>query len=304
MSESDSSDDELGLFSFANKKEIVSTPPASPSKSEIDESPIISDKSLFTRKSKRKRLDAPNIIDESGVLNEEESVNDISVISELDETNPISEKIRQYDSIVDNICNIDGVLNKLKSRIGSAEEDLPHSSYLVTDDSPSLLPDRPFMLKLRKGSNLHRFKIKMDTPLKTVLEHLGPEYDVSPELFILQLNDETLDWTKNPHQLGLTVVDIIEVLVGAVPQVAQKAQEEKNENIIKIKVQSTDLRNNTREYEVIKTKPLVESLFQATQDFGYEAAKFIFDGEPVLPRKTPIELELEEGDCFDIVEQT
>ncbi|KAL5256721.1 hypothetical protein ACHWQZ_G011848 [Mnemiopsis leidyi] len=238
MSESDSSDDELGLFSFANKKEIVSTPPASPSKSEIDESPIISDKSLFTRKSKRKRLDAPNIIDESGVLNEEESVNDISVISELDETNPISEKIRQYDSIVDNICNIDpvensiqvqptkkfkkiaekremlinnidGVLNKLKSRIGSAEEDLPHSSYLVTDDSPSLLPDRPFMLKLRKGSNLHRFKIKMDTPLKTVLEHLGPEYDVSPELFILQLNDETLDWTKNPHQLGLTVVDII-----------------------------------------------------------------------------------------------
>ena len=54
----------------------------------------------------------------------------------------------------------------------------------------------------------------------------------------------------------------------------------------------------------LQTKPLVECLFQACQDFGYDAAKFIFDGEPVQPRKTPIELDLEEGDCFDIVEQT
>ena len=57
--------------------------------------------------------------------------------------------------------NIDGVLNKLKSKIGSSEEDLPHSSYIVADDLQPHLPDRPFMLKLRKGSNLHRFKIKM-----------------------------------------------------------------------------------------------------------------------------------------------
>ena len=101
MSESDSSEDELGLFSFANKREIVSTPPASPSKSEVDESPVVSDKTLFTRKSKRKRLDAPNIIEEANAPNDDIDVNDVSLISE--DSNAISEKIRQYDSIVDNI---------------------------------------------------------------------------------------------------------------------------------------------------------------------------------------------------------
>ena len=190
------------------------------------------------------------------------------------------------------------MLNKFKSRLSRADDDLPHSS-LAADDLVPQLPDRPFMLKLRKGSNLHRFKVKMvsiihlnesemrnvtsrmkpnlgtslttaqrfsyknshfayingpvgplfyhpeklkfaakpliqiciinlsacnvdhvlaslklckifqDTPLKTVLDHLAPEYNVKPELFILQLNDETLDPAKTPSQLGLTVIDII-----------------------------------------------------------------------------------------------
>ena len=42
-----------------------------------------------------------------------------------------------------------------------------------------------------------------------MLAHLAPHYNIEPELFILQLNDETLDPTKSPIQLGLTVVDII-----------------------------------------------------------------------------------------------
>jgi hypothetical protein len=49
---------------------------------------------------------------------------------------------------------------------------------------------------------------------------------------------------------------------------------------------------------------LVDCLFGACQDFGYEAAKYFFDGEAIDPRKTPLQLELEEDDCLDIVEQT
>ena len=54
--------------------------------------------------------------------------------------------------------NIDGVLNKFKSKINTVEDNLPQSSYVVADDD--VRADRPFMLKMRKGSNLHRFKIK------------------------------------------------------------------------------------------------------------------------------------------------
>ncbi|XP_063674803.1 NFATC2-interacting protein-like [Bolinopsis microptera] len=332
MTDSGSSDDDLGLFSFANKRTIVSTPPTSPTNSEKDEteSPVVNDRSLFMRKNKRKRLNAPHIIDEAD--NQTGNENDVEINSMTEDSTAMSEKIRHYDNIVANICdidpvanaiqvqptkkfkkiaekreqlihNIDGVLNKFKSKINTVEEDLPHSSYVVADDN--VRADRPFMLKMRKGSNLHRFKIKTDTPLKTVLDHLAPEYNVKPELFILQLNDETLDPLRTPNQLGLTVVDIIDVLVGSVPQsTAAQVQIVDRKNVIKIKVQSTDFRNNTREYEAIKTKPLVECLFEACQDFGYQAAKYFFDGDAIDPRKTPMELELEDDDCLDIVEQT
>jgi hypothetical protein len=60
-----------------------------------------------------------------------------------------------------NRSNIDGVLNKFKRKITNEEEDLPHASCLVPDEILSLASERPFILKLRKGGNLHRFKVKM-----------------------------------------------------------------------------------------------------------------------------------------------
>ena len=40
-----------------------------------------------------------------------------------------------------------------------------------------------------------------------------------------------------------------------------------------------------------------------TKEFGYAAAKFLFDGDSVDPKKTPEELDIEDGDCLDIVQQ-
>ena len=103
MSSNDSdSDDDLGLFSFANKKAIVSTPPASPTKSENDESPIVTDRSLFMRNNKRKRLEAPLILEET-VDQTVENENDTSLTSIIEDSNAISEKIRHYDNIVASI---------------------------------------------------------------------------------------------------------------------------------------------------------------------------------------------------------
>lgn len=49
-----------------------------------------------------------------------------------------------------------------------------------------------------------------------------------------------------------------------------------------------------------QTKRFREYFVQATQDFGYSAAKFRFDGESVGGSRTAEELDMEEGDCLDI----
>ena len=77
------------------------------------------------------------------------------------------------------------MLNKFKSRLSRADDDLPHSS-LAADDLVPQLPDRPFMLKLRKGSNLHRFKVKMvsiislnKSKMRNVSSHMKPNLGTS-----------------------------------------------------------------------------------------------------------------------------
>lgn len=105
MSNSDSSDDDLGLFSFANKRAIVSTPPDSPESNIGDTtSPADqTDKSLFVRNSKRKRYDGPRMM-EQPASNPPECDPDTSISSVSEGTNcAIVEKIKQYDTIVDNI---------------------------------------------------------------------------------------------------------------------------------------------------------------------------------------------------------
>ena len=54
----------------------------------------------------------------------------------------------------------------------------------------------------------------------------------------------------------------------------------------------------------LQDKPLAEYLYKACQDFGFGAAKYFFDGEPIDPRKTPNALDMEDLDCLDVVEQS
>ena len=75
MSDSDSSEDELGLFSFQNKKKIVATAPVIEAK---EAEPTIVDKSLF-RKRKREAgpaLEAGDSLDDSLTLLDYKEIED------------------------------------------------------------------------------------------------------------------------------------------------------------------------------------------------------------------------------------
>ena len=97
MSDSDSSDDDLGLFSFANKKAIVARPPESSAETIAE----VCDMSLFKRNDKRKRTHAPWTVQESASQSENGgqagSVAGIADTS-ITEEQLIDEKMRQYDN--------------------------------------------------------------------------------------------------------------------------------------------------------------------------------------------------------------
>lgn len=307
MSDSDSSEDELGLFSFQNKKKIVATAPVIEAK---EAEPTIVDKSLF-RKRKREAgpaLEAGESLDDSLTLLdykeiEDDYVEEMPLIPALPE--PVRIDILEDPELLEPVkktkkfqkCskdraqlsnNLDSMLYTFKMKQGAFRGDTPQ----VEEPVPAA-ETKTLVVKFRKGAALLRYKLKVDQPLSDVLPHIAAEYNSEASLILLQLNDVQLDVTSTPDKLGITITSFIEVLINARTEPVQP-------RTMKIKIQSTGHRNNCREYAVIKTKRFREYFVQATQDFGYSAAKFRFDGESVGGSRTAEELDMEEGDCLDI----
>ena len=104
MGDSNSSDDDLGLFSFPNKKTIVCTPPSSPTAEiqSISNDITPHDRGMFVRMNKRKRFDGPIINNEVGSSLQNENNMSASATSN-DEINPIEVLNQKYDDHVANI---------------------------------------------------------------------------------------------------------------------------------------------------------------------------------------------------------
>eukprot|EP00116_Pleurobrachia_bachei_P006130 sb/3466392/ len=334
---SDSSDDELGLFSFSNKKKILKesgpvAPIPQPGDHEQEHGKI---EELLKRKNKRKRLEP--------VENPVVSADTVAAILEEDDEDPcqeedvnliprVQDETNLYD--VDKLCAVEPVnedspnpkkrrmtktvkkrnqlLSKLDGMIGkltATTGDLLDTSIEDPSADSSPAAERSITLKFRKSSNMHRFKVFMSTPLNVPLGHIAGMYDTVPSQLLLQLNDENLDHDKSSRELGITVADIIEVLVVGESKSASTTDPDDTSSLARqlpgtltIKIQSTGHRNNVKEIKVFKNKKLAEYLFAVTKEFGYGAAKFRFDGDSVDPKKTPGELEIEDGDCLDILE--
>ena len=101
---SNSSDDDLGLFSFPNKKTIVCTPPSSPTTEIVSKNDENSnDRGMFMRKNKRKRFTGPSSDLGNGQNNEQDispSGNDNENAEEVDAIERLNQ---QYDAHVANI---------------------------------------------------------------------------------------------------------------------------------------------------------------------------------------------------------
>ena len=97
-SDSDSSTDDLGLFSFANKKVIVADVPVSITPAEPAST---QDFGLFRRNDKRKRTAAP-LINENDLSLSQETGNGDAAPTE-DDNPPIDDKTREKDAYIESI---------------------------------------------------------------------------------------------------------------------------------------------------------------------------------------------------------
>jgi len=314
MSDSDSSEDELGLFSFKNKKTISARAPVLATREAQTSEPSFVDKAMF-RKRKRETgpvLETGDSLDDSLTLLDYKEIEDdfveekpsvpeqpetvrIDILEEPDILEPVK-KTKKFQKCANDRAqlssNLDSMLYTFKMKQGAFRGNIPQVE--APEPPPvEVAETRKFVVKFRKGGSLHRFKLQVDQPISIVLPHLAAEYNTEPSLILLQLNDVQLDVNSTPEKLGITITDFIEVLINARTEPAPVPT-------MKIKIQSIGHRNNCKEYAVIKSKPLREYFFQATKDFGFGAARFRFDGESVKPSMTPEELDMEEGDCIDI----
>ncbi|XP_014678803.1 PREDICTED: NFATC2-interacting protein-like isoform X2 [Priapulus caudatus] len=161
------------------------------------------------------------------------------------------------------------------------------------------------VVKVRVRSQMRRFEMKRNNSFYEIKKQIAGFEGVHESWILLTHQDITIPTHATPSTLKLSIADIIECLI------ADPCEETTSNEVVvplntrdqlTVKVQSNDKRGTT-EFQICMWEPISKLMLDYAKSRGITLKwmRFEFDGEEMFGSETPNDLEMESGDCIDVV---
>lgn len=173
-----------------------------------------------------------------------------------------------------------------------------NDAVILSDDEV----DNVINLRVKWGSDYLRMPFRTFQKFSHLYQELAQRFSVNVSQVVLSHKDKVISSGQCPRDLGLSIADIIE---GGIESKAScdrvEAVGEKNPDSVCLKVQNADrkgmLNINISRYD--KMSVLMHK-YAKEKNVNLEKLKFLFDGEILDPNETPVDLDLDGGECIDV----
>lgn len=154
-----------------------------------------------------------------------------------------------------------------------------------------------------KFERFDKFVIRRFQKIASLFDHYSELEHVPQSQIWLTLSDVQVHPNDSPDSLKLTVASVLEggVVYGEVKNASNQVKHTLNVDEMELKVQRKGCKqpiliriNKTQKMRVLMLK-CAECL-----DVPAEKLKFSFDGESLNPNETPVDLDMEGGECIDV----
>ncbi|PNF32504.1 hypothetical protein B7P43_G03873 [Cryptotermes secundus] len=155
-----------------------------------------------------------------------------------------------------------------------------------------------------KFERFDKFVIRRFQKIASLFDHYSKLENVPHSQILLTLNDAQVHPNDSPDSLKLTVASVLEggvVTCGDVKNASNQVKPSLNVDEMELKVQ----RKGHKEpilIQIKKTQKMRVLMLKCAErlDVPVEKLKFSFDGESLNPNETPVDLDLEGGECIDL----
>ncbi|XP_021934550.1 uncharacterized protein CG4449-like isoform X2 [Zootermopsis nevadensis] len=183
--------------------------------------------------------------------------------------------------------------------IGSDSETEVNISLTGDDDNYEML-----VKVWWKFVKFDKFTIRRFQKLAPLFEHYSQLENVPQSQVLLTLNDVQVHPNDTPDSLKLTVANIIEGgVTTCIDMKSALAQEKLSLGVdeIELKIQRKGHKERIS-MRIKKNQKMRVLMFKCAEylELPEEKLKFSFDGESLNPNETPVDLDLEGGECIDL----
>ncbi|KAL3858024.1 hypothetical protein ACJMK2_012640 [Sinanodonta woodiana] len=190
------------------------------------------------------------------------------------------------------------------------QEEEERNRYQSPDPDVTVLEtyDGDITVRIQLKSEMHRFVMKRWQPFSLIMKQLTEQEGVPGSYIMLVHKDKTLDESDTPNSVKLHTADIIECHIGSRFEESDLSDLNnslgiENPDIIELCVQSHNRRNKV--FIKVDKRNALEKLVKLYADkvnVDSSKLKFFFDGEEMDITQTPVSLDIENGDCIDVIE--
>lgn len=155
---------------------------------------------------------------------------------------------------------------------------------------------KEIMVKVRVRGRLQKFPTLEDGTFSDIFEKLAKKEKVEKSRLLVTLGDRRIFPSDTPTGIQLSIADILECVV------VHRRLAPHVKDTIKIQMQGPFERRKVT-FTMGKDEPL-EAVMQEYADKNKTDVKtlqFLFDGENLSPESTPKSLDLDNGDCLDVM---
>lgn len=158
---------------------------------------------------------------------------------------------------------------------------------------------KEILVKIRIRGRLHKFPIAESDTFGDMFEKLARKEKVEKARLLITLGDKRIFPSDTPLGVQLTIADILECVI------ARRRLAPHVTDIIEIQMQGQFERRKVP-YTMGKDEPLREIMqeYASKNSTDLKHLTFLFDGENLDPESTPKSLDLDNGDCIDVVLRT
>ncbi|KAK3587645.1 hypothetical protein CHS0354_032853 [Potamilus streckersoni] len=189
------------------------------------------------------------------------------------------------------------------------QEEEERNKYQTPDPDVTVLEayDGDITVRIQLKSEMHRFVMKRWQPFSHIMKQLTEQEGVPESHIMLVHKDKTLDESDTPNSVKLHTADIIECHIisrfeeGDSPELNNSLGIE-NPDLIELCVQSCNRRNKVFiKVDKRKTMDKLMKLYADRVNVDSSKLKFFFDGEEMDITQTPESMDIENGDCIDVI---